>query len=50
MIDVQLLDPIWGLTKSFLFPQKVRFPGPIWECIKAFAVLRSLVPERLVLD
>ena len=33
-----LPGPAWELTKSFLFPPKVRFPDPVWERIKALAV------------
>ena len=28
----------WELTKSLMFPPKVRFPDHVWERIKVFAV------------
>ena len=38
MTLIYLPEPAWGLTKSFLFPPEVRFPDPVWERIKVFAV------------
>ncbi len=41
---VYLPDPVWELTKSFLFPGngcekgRICFPDPVWERIKALAV------------
>ena len=34
----ELPGPAWELTKSFLFPQKIRFPDHVWERIKGYAI------------